>query len=248
VNLTRATRLDDVAEPPSSVTPYWKVAPLRKPQVKRLAAVWAIGTAVYVVIGLIIVELWEPSAAGAADARVTTWFEDRRTDSRTHLADIGSALSNTETKIGLVLVLLPLMLWMYRRWHDWAFLTVALVLEVSVFGISSKIVMRDRPPVEQLDGAPTASWPSGHIAASVVFYVGLAMVVHWNTRSTLSRLVFAAIAVVAPLVVIVSRLYLGMHYPSDAVGGVVLGVLTLVVVRALIIESRDGRPLTDPTP
>ena len=69
-------------------------------------------------------------------------------------------------------MLLPLMLWMYRRWHDWAFLTIALLFEVSVFGISSKIVGRDRPPVEQLDGAPTASWPSGHIAASVVFYVG----------------------------------------------------------------------------
>ena len=93
------------------------------------------------------------------------------------------------------------MLWMYRRWHDWAFIVVALLFEVSVFGTSSKIVVRDRPPVEQLDGAPTNSWPSGHVAAALVFYIGLAMVVYWNTRSKVSRTVFTVLAVAAPIIV-----------------------------------------------
>ena len=56
-----------------------------------------------------------------------------------------------------------------RRWR--------LMFEVAVFGTTSKLIARDRPPVEQLDGAPTNSWPSGHIAAAVVFYVGLAIIV-----------------------------------------------------------------------
>jgi membrane-associated phospholipid phosphatase len=140
------------------------------------------------------------------------------------------------------------MLWMYRRWHDWTFLAVGLIFETAAFFTTSKIVRRERPQIEQLDTAPTFSWPSGHIAACVVFYVGLATVVFWNTKSKLARAVFASIAVVVPMVVIICRLYLGMHYLSDAIGGVVLGLLTLLIVRHQLIAARGGRPLSDPAP
>jgi hypothetical protein len=39
-----------------------------------------------------------------------------------------------------------------------------------------------------------------------------------------------------------------MHCLSDAVGGVVLGLLTLLIVRHQLIAARGGRPLSDPTP
>jgi len=246
---TDAVRVDDrPVEPAQDSKPWWKVPPLHKHQLKMLALIWLALTAAYVVVGFAIVHLWEPSAAGRADARVSQWFDDRRTDRLNHLAKIGSAFSNTETKIGLLLILCPLMLWMYHRWHDWAFLAIGLIFEVTVFFTASKIVRRERPHIEQLDTAPTFSWPSGHIAACVVFYVGLCTVVFWNTRSRLSRTVFAAIAVVVPLVVITSRLYLGMHYVTDVIGGAVLGLLTLLIVRHQLVAARGGRPLSDPTP
>jgi undecaprenyl-diphosphatase len=243
----RTLETTDRSQPVGDV-PFWKVPPLHKAQVKVLALAWLAMTAAYVLVGLAIVHWWEPSAAGHADARLSQWFADRRTDDRNRIAIHGSALSNTETKIALLIVLCPLMLWMYRRWHDWAFITIGLMFEVSVFFTASKIVRRERPHVEHLDSAPTFSWPSGHIAASVVFYVGLATVVFWNTRRTVSRVVFATIAVLAPTVVILCRLYLGMHYLTDAIGGVVLGVTTLLIMRRQMIAARGGRPLSDPTP
>ncbi|HUF99567.1 MAG TPA: phosphatase PAP2 family protein, partial [Ilumatobacter sp.] len=159
-----------------------------------------------------LVNWWESSPLGTSEADVNRWFEDRRTDSRTHLAELGSALSNTETKIGLALVLLPLMLWMFRRWHEWTLVVGGLIFEVAVFGTTAKIIGRDRPPVEQLDGAPTNSWPSGHIAAAVVFYFGLAIVISWNPRFRWSGPVAFVLATSTASVVIVSRLYQGMHY------------------------------------
>jgi undecaprenyl-diphosphatase len=239
---------DRSLEPAPDSKPWWKVPPLHKAQVKMLVLIWLALTAAYVVVGFAIVHLWEPSAGGRADARVSQWFADHRTDRLNHLAKIGSAFSNTETKIALLLVLCPLMLWMYRRWHDWSFLAIGLIFEVTVFVTASKVVGRERPHVEHLDSAPTFSWPSGHIAACVVFYVGLATVVFWNTRSRLSRAVFATIAVVVPLIVITSRLYLGMHYVTDVIGGVVLGLSTLLIVRHQMIAARGGRPLSDPRP
>jgi membrane-associated phospholipid phosphatase len=244
IDATSAVPIDVLDEP----KPFWKVPPLHKAQVKSLAVMWAVLTGAYLLVGLAVVHLWEPSRAGRADARVSEWFNDQRTGQRNELAEIGSAFSNTETKIGLLIVLCPLMLWMYRRWHDWAFLAIGLLFEVAVFFTASKIVRRDRPQVEQLDTAPTFSWPSGHIAAAVVFYVGLATVVFWNTRSRSARAVFTTIAVVVPLIVITSRLYLGMHYVTDAVGGVVLGIVTLLIVRHQLIAARGGRPMSDPRP
>ena len=228
--------------------PFWKIPPLHKAQLKALAVIWLAVVAAYVLVGLAVVHLWEPSGGGKAEARFSQWLDDHRTDQRNHLAKIGSAFSNTETKIGLLLILCPLMLWMYRRWHDWAFLAIGLIFETAAFFTASKIVRRERPHIEQLDSAPTFSWPSGHIAACVVFYVGLATVVFWNTKNKLSRVVFATIAVVVPLIVIFCRLYLGMHYITDAIGGVVLGLLTLLIVRHQLIAARGGRPMSDPTP
>jgi membrane-associated phospholipid phosphatase len=241
---TEARTLDSTGE----AKPFWKIPPLHKAQLKALAVIWLAVVAAYVLVGLAIVQWWEPSGGGKAEARFSQWLDDHRTDQRNQWAKIGSAFSNTETKIALLLILCPLMLWMYRRWHEWAFITVGLIFETAAFFTASKIVRRERPHIEQLDSAPTFSWPSGHIAACVVFYVGLATVVFWNTKSKLSRAVFATIAVVVPLTVIVCRLYLGMHYITDAIGGVVLGLLTLLIVRHQLIAARGGRPLSDPTP
>ncbi len=248
-NTSRAD-VDDIGLERSSQPdrPFWKVAPLDRHDVRILAIAYVVLTAIYLAVGWMIVNWWESSALGEAEADVNRWLEARRTDDLTHLAELGSALSNTETKIALVLVLLPLMLWMFRRWQDWTLVVGGLILEVAVFGTTAKIIARDRPPVEQLDGAPTNSWPSGHIAAAVVFYVGLAIVIWWNPRfSRASRVCAVCIAVIAPSIVIVSRLYLGMHYITDAVGGIVLGLTVLALMRHLLLRHDESRGLPVPS-
>jgi len=217
--------------------PGWKVAPLDKRGVAAIVATYVVMTGVLTLIGLAIVEWGESSRLGEADADVNRWLERRRTDRWTELAEIGSLLSDTLTKILLGIVLLPVCLWLFRRWHDWTLLFAGLLLEVSIFGTTATLVGRDRPPVEQLDGAPTDSFPSGHIAAAIVFYVGLAMVIFWQTRNVAARTIAVVIAVSAPSAVALSRLYLGMHYPSDALAGAALAVVSLAVVRWALMRT-----------
>ncbi len=211
--------------------PWWKDPPVDRRGIGILVTAYLGFTVVWTGLGELIVRWWDDSSFGDADTAVNRWIEGHRTDTLTELAHVGSALSDTGTKIVLVIGLLPVMLGLYRRWHDWALLALGLLLEVAVFGTSATIVGRPRPPVLQLDGAPTDSWPSGHIAASVVFYVGLSAVLVWNNHSRRTRIVAMCIAVGAPSAVTASRLYLGMHQPTDAVGGAVLGLCSLAVVR-----------------
>ena len=119
---------------------------------------------------------------------------------------------------------------LFKRWNETVFLLSAILLEKAVFVTTTYIVSRDRPPVGQLDGAPpTSSYPSGHVAAAVVFYVVCAIIVGWHTRHAVIRGLVWTVAVVVPVIVAASRMVLGMHFLSDVTIGAVLGVVSIVI-------------------
>lgn len=217
----------------------WRTWPIDRHGALVMLTAFLVGTGVVTLIGLSIVQWWDTGSLGDADADINRWLEARRTDTYTEAAHIGSTLSDTLTKVVLGVLLVPVFLWAFRRWNEYAFVVGGLVLEVSVFGLSSEFVGRARPPVEQLDGAPTNSFPSGHIAAAVVFYVGIALVIHWRSTARWERVVAVAIGVGGPTAVIASRLYLGMHYVTDAVAGVVLGGSVLLVMTRVVDARSD---------
>lgn len=193
-------------------------------------------TLVWTLAGLAVVEWFEPSRLGRAEADLSRWLADNRTDTMDTVADLLSVPSDTPVKIALMVLLAVAFPLVFRRWHDWAFLLGALVLEVCVYGLSSFLVSRPRPPVERLTEAPTESFPSGHMAAAVTFYVGLVLIVHWHTADARVRAAAWAFGVLIPAGMLVSRLYLGMHYLSDMIGGILLGLTALAV--ALWIAQR----------
>ncbi|HEV3504517.1 MAG TPA: phosphatase PAP2 family protein, partial [Actinomycetes bacterium] len=106
---------------------------------------------------------------------------------------------------------------------------VAVAGEVGIFLLVTLLVDRDRPPVRHLDEAPpTSSFPSGHTAATIALWGALAVLASERARSALTRGLFLTLAFVLPLLVASSRLYRGMHFPSDVLGGMALGGLWLL--------------------
>lgn len=212
----------------------WKQSPFDHRGLVIMCVTFLAATAVTTAVGLAIVRWWEGSSWGEADADVNRWLEDWRNPDRTTIAEYASQSSDTITKIIFGVVMVPVFLWLFRRWHEYALVFGGLILEVMIFGLSSELVARDRPPVEQLDGAPTNSFPSGHIAAATVFYCGLAVVIFMRTKRVGPRIVGAVLGVAMTLAMVGARLYLGMHYLSDAVAGVAIGVLTLIVMYRVV--------------
>lgn len=213
----------------------WRDSPVDRRGWLTLLATAAIGIAAYTIVGLLVVGVWENSRFGEAEADLSRWLEERRTDGLTRVTEWVSMASDTATKVALGVIFLPLFLWLYRRWHEWVLIVGGLVVEVTVYGLSARLVGRERPPVEQLDGSPSGiSWPSGHIAAATVFYGGLAIVVFMHTRRRSPRIVWAIIGVGMPLAMAWARIYLGMHYLTDAIGGLVLGAAVLAVMYRVV--------------
>lgn len=234
------TVIDDLRHPAADGSDTAGVAPVWPWTWKWLGAMvgaFAALTAVFTVAGFAVVEWFEPSAIGQAEADLSRDLEAARTPTWNTIADLASVPSNTFVKIGLVVVLAAVLPGLWKRFHDWAFLAAALILEVSVYGLASFLVGRERPPVERLSSAPTESFPSGHVAAAIVFYFGLAMILGWHYRSTAVRVSAYAVATLVVIGMFFSRLYLGMHFVSDMVASFFLGALVLGITRALLDRS-----------
>jgi undecaprenyl-diphosphatase len=179
---------------------------------------------------------------GDLDDRIARSLATSRTDTLDALTWVGSGSAEAVVKITAAVVLSALFLRWWRRWNEVALLVGALVLEVTVFSVSSFIVDRPRPPVPHLDPIPpTSSFPSGHVAAAVAFYGALAIIVCWHARSRVTRGVAIAAAIVLPPVVGFSRMYRGMHHASDVLVGAVIGGVSLWV------GYRAVRPAPHPT-
>ncbi len=132
----------------------------------------------------------------------------------------------------------------------------ALFVLVSVIGgtaLSHGLkILFDRPRPDLIPGAPielTASFPSGHAMISAVAYLTLGVLL---TRIEAPRRVhafFIGVAVTMTVLIGISRVYLGVHWPTDVLGGWCLGaawallcwIVALWLQRRGQIEPRPGR-------
>jgi membrane-associated phospholipid phosphatase len=180
-------------------------------------------------LGELFAKVFSHDAVGRGDADVSRWLAGHRTRDLNEVTSLTTKLAETLTITVLAVVAVAVAAWVWRRWREPMLVAVAVAGEVTIFVTVTLLVDRGRPPVKHLDAAPpTSSFPSGHTAAAVALYGALAVLASERARSALVRGLFIALAVLVPLVVAVSRMYRGMHYLSDVVGGLLLGGLWLV--------------------
>src|SRR3712207_694125 len=133
-------------------------------------------------------------------------------------SDVCSSDLETITVIAIGLVAFVLLRVRLTRWREPVYLAVTVVGEVTIFVSTTLLVDRARPPVRHLDSAPpTSSFPSGHTAASVALYGGLAVLAWRLGAAAWLRMLATVLAVLVPILVAASRMYRGMHYPTDVI-------------------------------
>jgi membrane-associated phospholipid phosphatase len=190
--------------------------------------------AVLILVGLLITRGAFAGPIGRWDAHASQWFENQRTERWNRATMLGSGLGMTEVIVGLEL-LAVLVLAIIRHWRDAAFLICAVTLEASVALTTSIVVDRPRPHVIRLDAAPpTKSFPSGHTAAAIALYVGMAIILTPHVRQTALRGMIWLLAVLIPVFVGFSRAYRGMHHATDVFGSLILGSLALGIAWLIV--------------
>lgn len=162
-------------------------------------------------------------------------------------------LMNTLTALGSSAVIVPafaavvaVLLWRHR---PGAALFLGVVsLGALVLNATMKVFFqRPRPVLPWAHVLPDYSFPSGHTMNALVFYLALALIL-WSIRGRRIGLAAVAVASIIVLGVGASRIYLGYHYLTDVVGGLLAGIAWLLVVGTALRARPAWRQWRGPRP
>lgn len=183
---------------------------------------WFVGAALFAVMA----GFAAATSRFPGDLAVADWVQD--IDGFGRIAAFVNAAGDFPFVLTVTLLSLVWLLWMGRL-TEVPFVILSFVPRALRYGISA-LVARPRPSADMLairDDAAGFSFPSGHVVGAVLlygllFYLAGVTVPQRHLRVAL-QLFFAFIILAAGP----SRVYVGVHWPSDAVGGYLFGALTL---------------------
>jgi undecaprenyl-diphosphatase len=141
-------------------------------------------------------------------------------------ARILTALGEPTVLIGASLVC-ALWLWRAGRGRLGLVLLAIAMLGRGLSEAQKYWIARARPDLEpHLVVVKTQSFPSGHATSSMIFYLALALALTSRTRWARPA---AAFAITLSLLIGISRVMLGVHWPSDVIGGWAFGMLWVLL-------------------
>ena len=214
----------------SSLTALYRASPLTRLGAHEIGAVVAIfvAAALLLLFGSIAEEVVEGdtlkldravlmsfrTAGNPADLIGPDWFEEMVRDV-TALGSYAFVIIVVTAATGYLLLM---------RKYGLALLLLAAEGGGMLFSsLLKELFDRPRPDIEHAARVFTASFPSGHATLSAVTFLTLGALLTRVTAERKSKLYFMTVAIVLTLMVGLSRLYLGVHYPSDILAGWCIG-------------------------
>ncbi len=97
-----------------------------------------------------------------------------------------------------------------------------------IMSLTKYIVGRNRPP-NALFHVNGYSFPSGHAMMSTIFYLFILIAFYNDIRNSFIRFIFVILTITIPLLISFSRIYFNVHWATDVIGGILLGIIWLSI-------------------
>jgi membrane-associated phospholipid phosphatase len=173
--------------------------------------------------------VFEDARVTSFDAAVMRWVVEHRTEQLNKwvfdITALGSVALVTLFAVGALFVLV-----VARDFRGALHLLIALLGSTWMLFALKDFLARPRPIAGRLIDASGYSYPSGHSMSAAVLYVTLALVGSRHFKGPAYRHMLIVLAVFVTALVAASRVYLGVHYPTDVTSGTVLGAGWAVLV------------------
>jgi len=192
--------------------------------------------------GAVLEEVLDNATVVRLDVATLDWMA-------AHTSPLGLRVFSATTHLGDVVIMVIAVAGAWVLWHQRHRLVLVCWLSAFFGGVLVnrllKLLVHRSRPIRVVHES-TFSFPSGHTMAATIGYGMLAyvMATYWRPRGVPRRALYLAAAALA-LAVGVSRIYLGVHFPTDVLGGFAAGTAWLAIC---VTGTRIARETPAATP
>lgn len=176
------------------------------------------------------------------DTGITSWLQDSPFPGET-LSDTVRALTFTQLILGAGAALAAL-LWLRGYRPEAGVFTASLIILLLLQTGIKELVDRPRPNPQFVDvraGFSSPSFPSGHVMSATYFYCFLVYVALFLPMPPAARTALASVSIAVLALAAPANVWLGVHWPSDTVGGYAWGLVVLLPAAFACLRLRARR-------
>lgn len=159
------------------------------------------------------------------DDKIYQFIISFQNDTLTNIMKVITSLANPLTIVSLCLISLLSLIWKYKAS---IYLIIVTIITTLFNFLTKNIVLRTRPDHLRLIEETGYSFPSGHAMGSIAFY---GFIIFLLSKSKINKNLKIFLSVIIGLTIFligISRIYVDVHYPSDIIGGFLLGYIILI--------------------
>ena len=196
----------------------------------------------FLLLGAFVLLAWHYPHLAGFDRSFASYVQSFRSDCVTACMKVITYLGSATITIAIAVTML-----LYARYSNQKLLAESRVLAICLSGswitneVLKTLFQRTRPEAAPLVFAKGYSFPSGHAMISFAFYglLGYLLWQYGRRRYSLTARVGAFAAWLLAIAIVISRIYLGVHFPSDVIAGFAAGgawlggcIMALFVIHA----------------
>ena len=134
-----------------------------------------------------------------------------------------------------ILIIMCILLFIKNKWYFYTLTSGYLFSGIIVY-LSKLLIGRPRPLNALINIPKSFSFPSGHTLTSLVFYYLLCYLLTIN-KSKKTKIISYIITSILVFLIASSRIYLGVHYFSDVIGGIIIGIICILLIINIIEKN-----------
>ena len=160
----------------------------------------------------------------AFDVAILQWLHGHQSKALTAVM-VEMTYLGTGTVVIVIVGVAALFLWHTEHKHSARLLLAATIGNILLDGVLKLVYHRPRPSVFAWQTtAVSSSFPSGHAMSATVVYGTVAYLLMRLQKHRWAKALTLSAAILLILLICLTRLYLGVHYPSDVLGGIIVGL------------------------
>ncbi|OIK14723.1 phosphatase PAP2 family protein [Bacillus sp. MUM 13] len=205
---------------------------------KLLAKGYAVSIFSIIVFGLISIFVHGDKVKRFDDS-IISFVQEFETPRLTGIMKFFSWIGSTEI-VAILSIIILLVLYKFLHHRLELILFIAVIGGTAVLNQVLKMLFhRSRPSLHRLADAQGFSFPSGHSMEAVALYGVLAFLLWRHIPSAWGRRILTFLSMCMILAIGISRIYLGVHYPSDVIGAYFASIFWLTVSISIFQRYKD---------